>query len=238
MSDHKNEESNNSSLKNDLETTLAIPSKPLVTKDSSQAILNNKQLQWSFMRKTMFALFVLHLEVAILTHIFSHNLWAFKDFLRNYSEVGNGYDIFAIVVMSLIFIVSAILPNQTRMGGAPLYVLLLVLIGYLVLFSLHFAQSIYQENFSVYISAYLMFFSSSCGILLSLLFNSEKISIGPAIGIGVSIYVIQEIMMTYVYEIHNPQLWIYGLMLGGITLIILYFLLDLQMMITRRSHFY
>lgn len=44
--------------------------------------------------------------------------------------------------------------------------------------------------------------------------------------------------MTYVYKIHNPQLWVYGLMMMGIIGICAYFLLDLQMMITRRSHVY
>lgn len=175
----------------------------------------------------MFAMFILHLEIAILTHLFANNLFVFKDFLRNYSEVGNGYDIFSCVVVGIVFIACAFLPNQVRIAQYPLYFLLLVLIGFLCLFALNFAASIYEQNFSVYISAFLMFFSSSCGILLSLIMNSNEISFGLGIGIGVTIYVIQEIMMTYLYEIHNPQLWIYGLMVGGMILIVVYFLIDL-----------
>jgi len=72
-----------------------------------------------------------------------------------------------------------------------------------------------------------MIFSASTGVFLSLLFNSNQISFGLGIGISVVIYAIQEIMMTYTYKIHNPQLWIYGLMFLSEVIICAYLLLDL-----------
>ncbi len=108
-------------------------------KNSSQAILNNKQLQWSFMRKATFALFFLHLVVAALTHSFANNNQVYKDFLRNYSGVGNGYDIFALVVIGLIFILSVALPKQLKSSGIVMYAILVALIGFMIVFSLNFS---------------------------------------------------------------------------------------------------
>lgn len=45
-------------------------------------------------------------------------------------------------------------------------------------------------------------------------------------------------MMTYVYAVHNPQLWVYGLMVGGICALTGLLMLDLSMMITRRNYYY
>ena len=56
--------------------------------------------------------------------------------------------------------------------------------------------------------------------------------------VGVVMYGIQEVLMTFVYQLHNPQLWIYGLMIGGICAIIGLLMLDLKMMISRRNHYY
>lgn len=91
------------------------------------------------MRKATFALFFLHLVMAILTHMFANNNQVFKDFLRNYSSVGNGYDIFAMVVIGLIIIMSAILPKQVKSLALPLYLVLIVLIGFMIVFSLNFS---------------------------------------------------------------------------------------------------
>lgn len=49
-----------------------------------------------------------------------------------------------------------------------------------------------------------MIFSASTGILVALIGNSDEISFGIGMGVGVVIYGIQEVMMTYVYALHNP----------------------------------
>lgn len=63
------------------------------------------------MRKTMLAVLFLHLILAVEAHLYSSNLWIFHNLMRNYSHVGNGYDIFSIVVAGLIFVISAFLHN-------------------------------------------------------------------------------------------------------------------------------
>ena len=83
-----------------------------------------------------------------------------------------------------------------------------------------------------------MIFSATTGILIALMVNSSEISFSIGIGVGVVIYGIQEVLMTYVYKLHNPQLWIYGLMIGGICVLIGLWMLDLKMMITKRNHYY
>lgn len=52
------------------------------------------------------------------------------------------------------------------------------------------------------------------------------------------LYGIQEVLMTYVYKIHNPQLWVYMLYCLLLIIVVCYFVFDLEMMITRRSHIY
>lgn len=89
------------------------------------------------MKKTILALWIIHLELAILAHMEATNQWMFKDLMRNYSYVGNGYDIFSIVLLILVFLLAAIAPKIVRTLSLPLYALLLVLIGYLAIFSLN-----------------------------------------------------------------------------------------------------
>ncbi len=72
-----------------------------------------------------------------------------------------------------------------------------------------------------------MVFSASAGAFFAVLLDSKTINMGIGIGVGCVLYLIQEYMMTYVYKIHNPQLWVYGLMMMGIIGICAYFLLDL-----------
>lgn len=95
------------------------------------------------MKKTIAALWILHLMVAILAHLEATNQWIFKDLMRNYSYVGNGYDIFSIVLLVIIFIVAAVAPKVARTMSFPLYVLMLVLIGYLAIFSMNWGQKTY-----------------------------------------------------------------------------------------------
>lgn len=87
----------------------------------------------------MFALWIIHLEIGILAHMEASSQWTFKDLMRNYSFIGNGYDIFSLILLALIFILSAVTPKVVRSLSFPLYALLLVLIGYLAIFSLNWS---------------------------------------------------------------------------------------------------
>lgn len=91
------------------------------------------------MRKSAFALSFLHIIIAILTHMFANNVQQFKFFLTNYSDLGDGYEIFSIVVVSIILIVSAIFPKKVRPMSFPFYGILLVLIGFLIIFTLNWS---------------------------------------------------------------------------------------------------
>ena len=124
------------------------------------------------MKKTIVALWILHLEVAILAHMEATNQWIFKDLMRNYSHVGNGYDIFSIILLILVFILAGAAPKVARALSLPLYVLILALVGYLAIFSLNWGQKTYNEFHDIFVSAYLMFFSATTGILVALLSNS------------------------------------------------------------------
>lgn len=66
------------------------------------------------MRKTIFALWILHLEIGILSHLDAINYSIFKDLMRNYSHLGNGYDIFSIILLVIIFILGAAKPKIAR----------------------------------------------------------------------------------------------------------------------------
>lgn len=189
------------------------------------------------MKRSVGALFFLHLVVAVLAHLFSAYTWIFRNLMFNYNEIGNGYDIFSIVVVSLIFIVSAILHKQIRPAGIPLFLIIIVLLAYLEMFALNWAQR-QEDYFDAFVSVFFMLFSATTGVLIALLVDKSKISVPVSMGVGVTLYVIQEIMLTYLFELHNPQLWIYGLMVLGCVVMIGYLIADLEMMITRRSDYY
>lgn len=99
---------------------------------------------------------------------------------------------------------SVVTPKAINSLRLPIYALMMVLIGYLCIFTLNWGQKTYQEFHDVFISAFLMIFSATTGILVALFADSKKLSFGVAIGVSVVIYAIQEIMMTYVYALHNP----------------------------------
>lgn len=66
------------------------------------------------MKKTIAALWVIHLEIGILAHLEASNQWMYKDLMRNYSYVGNGYDIFSLILLASVFIMGAFAPKVAR----------------------------------------------------------------------------------------------------------------------------
>lgn len=138
----------------------------------------------------MLAVFIIHLMMMIECHVFAVDRSVYKDLLRNYTNIGNGYDIFAMVIVFLIIILSVFLPKIVRLASIPVYLLMMGLIGYLILFTLNWSS---KPEFNIedrFVSAYLMIGSSTFGILLSLFFNSNELSFGTALGISIVTYLI------------------------------------------------
>lgn len=115
MNNTNQTKNNNSSNENDLETALETPNhKPLIALKENGAILNNKSLQWNFMIKTTSLLVLLHTMMITLTYIYAINSDLFLGILRNYTNIGDGYDIFAICLLGVTLIFSTVLPRIAR----------------------------------------------------------------------------------------------------------------------------
>lgn len=126
------------------------------------------------MRRSVGALFFLHLVVAVLAYIFSGQTFVFRNLMFNYNEIGNGYDIFALTVVPLIFIVSSIFHKQIRAAGFPFYFIIVVLLAYLEMFTLNWTQRL-GDYFDTFVSVFFMLFSATTGVMISLFMSSSKI---------------------------------------------------------------
>ena len=141
-------------------------------------------------------------------------------------------------MIAFILIFSSIFKTIAKKIDYALFILFFISVGYLGLFTLNWSTNTYQEDQDIFISAFFMLNCASTAIFISLIIYSWEIVFGFPIILGVFQYVICEIMLTYIYRIHSPQLWIYLLMTGLLLCIVSYFLMDMKMMITRRSQNY
>ena len=206
MSQKHNPSINNSNLDTTIGADVETHSKPLVPNDNPQAIYDNKNLQWSFMRKTVGALLLLNIGITIFTHYFCYNKRAFKNFLRGYTDI-EAYPIICIILLALIYIFAAAFPKIASNIKFGLIIPIYALALYLWAFTLNYFSKEDQDSYDKFISAISIFFCGSFGVFMALLFNKNEISMGIAVTVSLIAHAVQEVMLTYVYEIHFPQLW-------------------------------
>lgn len=154
------------------------------------------------MRRSIGALLFLHLFLIIPVMMFGYKRSIFKNFLKGYTNPGNGYDIFSVVIIALILIFSVVLPKLARMVSYLFYILLIVTIFYLEAFTINYFSKARNAIVDGLVSTNSMLFSASFGVMVALLFNKKELSFSIAVAVGFVLYFIFEVIITKVFKLH------------------------------------
>lgn len=237
MSEKKISALNNSQQDTNIDDDIETTTKPLVPNSSPLAIYDNKNSQWTFMRKSLFVLFLLNFCMLVIWNLQCYDYKIIKDLLRNYTNV-NAYTIVSLILLIVIYVFSAVFQKFARLISFALCLLIFLILFYLVAFGLNYLDKIHHDTKDVLISSLVVFFSASTGTWIALLADKKEVNLSIAISASLVLQIIQELALTYIYKIHFMHMWKYFLFILSNVIMTTYYCLDLQMMITRRSHLY
>lgn len=142
--------------------------------------------------------------MAVITLYFSYNRRAFKDFYRNYTQIEDGYAIFFLVLMPILLIYPLFLRELAKKLKILNMLLLAVCIAFLISFSLNYGYKVRNNYHDKLVSVFMAIYSSTFGVTLMNLIKGEKVDYTIAVCTGAVLYIVQEILNTYVFKLHNP----------------------------------
>lgn len=143
---------NNSYAEAPTEVDIETQNKPLISKDDKGPILDNKNLQWSFMKKSTGIVVLLYSISLVAWNLFLMDRSIYKNLLRGYTNV-NAYPIVSMIILVGVFIFAAVLPKIGRLISFPLTLIVFVLTTYLSIFYVNWNSKPRFNDYDKFISA-------------------------------------------------------------------------------------
>lgn len=230
----------------DQETTVntTIPdtdNSKLETIQEEPKVAEKQDWRQKFLLKMSLSYFFLHTILIGVTIAYLTNERMLDDFFRNYSNAGNGYDIFALTLLVLIFILCSIVPSIARKMSIPFYSIIWICVLYLALFAVRYTKKERFNTSEVVVTIYPMFACTSIGLLINVLMKAKgKKGIEPEFGAGISVglFVITLVLYLFVFLVYDPYMWILMLLVAGSGIWGFYVNQDAKFMVTKRCNSY
>lgn len=164
----------------------------------------------------------------------------YKALFRNYSHIGNGYDIAATVLLLLTLIIVSIAPTYGRKAWKiPFVVIIFLSVPYLCAFLLRQGMRTHNFQYAEYLlPIFLMLATGALGLFINVAATKKKV--GLALGVLISVVLFSGLFIAYIYifERMAPYLWEMALYIASSALVALYFNLDAALMVKKRYDFY
>lgn len=232
---------NSSELRNPLEAS--DNDNPIIEIDPKDNSAEKKEGDWrrGFLIKTSLSFFFLHLILVAVSVIYFVDDKYFDKFFVNYSNAGNGYDIFALTLLVLIFALCSILSSVGRKMAIPGYLIIFFCVVYLSALAVRYTKKERFNTSEIVITVFPMFSCTSFGLVLNVLFKGKaKHGLDPGLGAGIAtgLFVFILIIYIYVLNVYDPYMWILMLTTGGCGIFSFYINKDMELMVSKRAHAY
>ncbi len=237
MNKNSEKETNSSDLKVSLDDS--VKDQPV---KKEKLILFSKTKRRRFMLMSSIVLFLYYIPELIFAIWYAANEEYFKGLFKNYSNVGNGYDIACCVILGIIYILVTVLPKQMRNFSISMFILMFITQTYLSAFAIRYLTKERIKNGHLgdyFILVYPMFFCGALATIINILVKGEKkMDESFAATVGSGLYLI--IFLVYYFGlVHaDPYLWQKAFFFMGPALFSYYLSYDLKMMIHMRNDLY
>lgn len=182
--------------------------------------------------------FFLHLSIISATFMNFYDYKLVKRMFKNFSNIGNGFDIFFLCAMILILTYCSVFARFPKKLKFAFGIILTICYWYFAFFLLRVCKKTKYRFTHYLLCIYATLFSSSFGLLVSSLTYKKKFR--PDVGISISavIMIIMLIVFVYVYEIFDPFKFELLAIVGLSTLYSHYLNYDIRYMIRKRAFYY
>lgn len=159
-------------------------------------------------------------------------------YFRNYSHIGNGYDIASLLILFICLFIGCFFPFVGRRLRKLLFFFICFCYFYLFFFVLRISKKEYVNLSEVFITVFFVMFFSSFALVVNVL--SFKKRFDPLKGVCISFFLIFGVLVFEVFfiELFDPYLWQLGLYLFFGVLYSFYLNLDCFFMLKRRPNYF
>ena len=159
-------------------------------------------------------------------------------YFKNYSRLGNGYDIASLIFLFISLGIPCFLPWIGRKLRFLLFSIICVCYFYLFFFLIRFTKKEYINKSEEFITIMFIMFFSSFGFLINVLTTQKKYN--PFKGVYISFFFFVGIMIfeIYIIQLFDPYLWKIALYILGGVIYSFYLNYDCFLMIRRRPNYF
>ena len=182
--------------------------------------------------------FFLHLSLIAATFMNFYDYKLVKRMFKNFSNIGNGFDIFFLCAMLIILGFCSVLTRFPKKVKFFFGVILVICYWYFAFFLLRVSKKTKYRFTHYLLCIYATLFSASFGLLVSGLTYKKKFRPDLGISISLVIVIIMLFLIVYVYEMFDPFKFELLAILGASTLYAHYLNYDIRYMIRKRAFFY
>ena len=182
--------------------------------------------------------FFLHLSLIAAIFMNFYDYKSVKRMFKNFASVGNGIDIFAVIMLIAVLAAGSILTNLPKKLKVIMCVIITLCYWYLAFFLLRVSKKTKYRFTHYLLIGYTILASASFGLLISALTYKRKFPIDFGVSISLVITIFMTFMYIYYFELFDPFKFELLFVVASNALYAYYLQYDMRFMIRKRTFFY